>query len=183
MVYPILTPKLTIEPLQLRDLDTFVEYRRDPEVARYQSWESDYSARQALDLFESQIGVTFPECDQWLQLGIRLRDTDQLVGDLAIHNLGKNVVEIGFTISRPYQRKGFAREAVSALMQELVRKFETKSCIATPDSRNTASIRLLETLGFSEKPELGWWAEFKGERVHIVHYSLILKSVDESLGT
>jgi RimJ/RimL family protein N-acetyltransferase len=81
-------------------------------------------------------------------------------------------VEIGFTISKAFQRRGIAREAVDALVGVLEREFGTRELIATPDSRNMASIKLLESLGFSEKPELSWWEDFKGERVQVLHYAL-----------
>ncbi len=175
MTYPILTPLLMIEPLQQRDLAAFVEYRQDPEIARFQSWDTNYSNQQALDLVEGQIGVVFPDLDQWLQLAIRLKGNEKLVGDLAIHNLGEAKVEIGFTISKAFQRRGIAREAVAALIDVLEREFGTRELIATPDSRNTASIKLLESLGFSEKPELSWWEDFKGERVQVLHFALIIQ--------
>ncbi len=175
MTYPILTPLLTIEPLQQRDLAAFVEYRKDPEIARFQSWDTDYSNQQAVELIEGQIGVVFPDHNQWLQLAIRLQGNEKLVGDLAIHNLGDAKVEIGFTISKAFQRRGIAREAVAALIDVLEREFGTRELIATPDSRNTASIKLLESLGFSEKPELSWWEDFKGERVQVLHYALTIE--------
>ncbi len=153
----------------------FVEYRQDPEVARFQSWDTNYSNQQAIELIEGQIGVVFPDFDQWLQLGIRLQENENLVGDLAIHNLGEAKVEIGFTISKAFQRRGIAREAVAALIDVLEREFGTRELIATPDSRNTASIKLLESLGFSEKPELSWWEDFKGERVQVLHFALIIQ--------
>jgi ribosomal-protein-alanine N-acetyltransferase len=84
-------------------------------------------------------------------------------------------VEIGFTVSRPFQRRGIAREAVAALIDVLEREFGTEEIIATPDSRNTASIKLLESLGFSEKPELSWWEDFKAERVQVLHCELIIQ--------
>jgi RimJ/RimL family protein N-acetyltransferase len=175
VTYPILTPLLTIEPLQQRDLAAFVEYRKDPEIARFQSWDTDYSNQQAVELIEGQIGVVFPDHNQWLQLAIRLQGNEKLVGDLAIHNLGDAKVEIGFTISKAFQRRGIAREAVAALIDVLEREFGTRELIATPDSRNTASIKLLESLGFSEKPELSWWEDFKGERVQVLHYALTIE--------
>ena len=153
----------------------FVEYRQDPEVARFQSWDTNYSNQQALELIEGQIGIVFPDLDQWLQLAIRLQANDELVGDLAVHNLGDSKVEIGFTVSRPFQRRGIAREAVAALIDFLEREFGTRELIATPDRRNSASIKLLESLGFSEKPELSWWEDFKGGRVQVLHYALTIQ--------
>ena len=87
MSYPLLTDRLSIQPLTLADLETFVAYRQDPEIARYQSWEPSYSKAQATELIESQAGVLLPGKDQWLQLAIHSRISGELVGDLAIHSI------------------------------------------------------------------------------------------------
>ncbi|MEY4994635.1 MAG: hypothetical protein RLZ65_484, partial [Actinomycetota bacterium] len=58
--FPILTERLNLSPLGPNDLEGFVTYRQDPEVARYQSWEPTYSKAQALELIDSQQGQDFP---------------------------------------------------------------------------------------------------------------------------
>ena len=70
MAYPILTERLSIRPLAMVDLDTFVSYRQDPEIARFQSWETTYSKNQAIDLIESQAVSVLPKKGEWLQLAI-----------------------------------------------------------------------------------------------------------------
>lgn len=135
MKYPLLTPRLSIEPLSIADLASFVSYRQDPEIARYQGWDASYSREQAIELITSQQGVLLPDLDDWLQLGIRSRDTGELLGDLAIHTVevdaevevgvdvedevAQTVFEIGFTIATQHQGKGFAREAAAVLMNTL----------------------------------------------------------------
>ena len=116
--------------MALADLDEFVAYRRNETVARYQSWGVDYSLEQGKSLIDSQIGITFPTSENWLQLGLRNRFDGHLVGDVAIHNLGESeaTVEIGFTISKPYQGKGFAKEAVSEVMAYLKRAQHCEIC-------------------------------------------------------
>ncbi|WXZ50347.1 GNAT family N-acetyltransferase [Clavibacter tessellarius] len=54
------TCRLLIEPLEPRDVDDFVRYRRDPDVARYQSWGIDYSRADAERLVAAQPGGRLP---------------------------------------------------------------------------------------------------------------------------
>ena len=171
VIYPLLTERLSIEPLTLSDLEPFVRYRQDPEVARYQSWEPSYSQNQALELIESQEGVSLPSPGNWLQLAIHDRTTAELFGDLAIHALENeaNCFEIGFTISRENQNKGFAKEAASRLIEHLIAEVQAKSFIATPDARNKASIALLLSLGFRQDVSKSWTEEFKGETVRVLY--------------
>ena len=47
------TPRLIIRRFQDKDLAAFVDYRNDPEVARYQSWDS-ISAPRAQSFIQEQ---------------------------------------------------------------------------------------------------------------------------------
>jgi RimJ/RimL family protein N-acetyltransferase len=172
MEYPILTPRLRIEPLQSRDVDAFVSYRREPNVARYQSWDEDFSIDQGRALVDSQIGVAFPEKGEWIQLGLRLVDDYELVGDVAIHSVDSDSseVEIGFSIATQYQRQGFAKEGVSHILQAISDRGLTSRFVAHTDDRNVGSIALLGALGFLERPDQSWVEEFKGETVRVLRF-------------
>jgi RimJ/RimL family protein N-acetyltransferase len=168
MSYPLLTERLSIQPLSIDDLDSFVAYRQDPEIARYQSWDTSYSKTQAKELIDSQSGILLPGKDQWLQLAIHNRISGELVGDLAIHAIeaDNSIFEIGFTLARKHQGKGFAKEASRKLLTHLTLQGASKF-FANTDSRNTPSIKLLTALGFELQPSKGWSEQFKGKLVKV----------------
>ena len=170
MRYPLLTERLSIQPLELRDLDSFVRYRQDPEIAKFQSWEPTYSMKQGLELLESQVNVLVPIKGEWLQLAVHARTNGELLGDLAIHSLEENnsVFEIGFTFAKEHQGKGFAKEAASRLLEQLFAELGTVKVIANTDSRNQSSINLLLALGFENQPGKSWTEEFKNETVSVL---------------
>ena len=171
MRYPLVTNRMSIQPLELADLSEFVTYRHDPEIARYQSWDNSFSSQQALELIESQNGAALPEQGSWLQLAIHDLQTRVLIGDVALHNKEQDdCYEIGYTIAKPFQNQGFAKEAVSRVLEELVSMFGVKRFIATPDSRNEPSIRLLVSLGFEQIASESWTEEFKGELVTVLFF-------------
>lgn len=171
MSYPLLTERLSIKPLTITDIEAFVAYRQDPEIARYQSWEPSYSREEAIELIESQAGVLLPSKDQWLQLAIHHRTSGQLVGDLAIHSIedDQSVFELGFTLARKHQGQGFAKEAAQKLIADLRFRGATKF-FANTDSRNMPSIKLLTALGFELQPSKGWTEQFKGELVTVEYF-------------
>jgi RimJ/RimL family protein N-acetyltransferase len=171
MSYPLLTERLTIQPLAITDLEAFVAYRQDPEIARYQSWEPSYSKEQAIELIDAQADVLLPGKDQWLQLAIHLRTSGELVGDLAIHSIedDHSVFELGFTLARKHQGQGFAKEAAEKVITDLRSQGATKF-FANTDSRNTPSIKLLIALGFELQPSNGWTEQFKGELVTVEYF-------------
>jgi RimJ/RimL family protein N-acetyltransferase len=168
------TARLQISPLRVKDLDAFVEYRQDPQIARYQSWEPSFSKEQGIGLIQSQAGVSFPEKGDWLQLALHRLETDELIGDLALHSLegGETAFEIGFTIAKKHQGQGYAKEGAKKLVEFLFDEHSANRIIATPDSRNLPSIKLLEALGFVKLPEKSWTEDFKGENVTVDFYEL-----------
>ena len=173
MTFPITTERTTIRPLALIDLASFVSYRTDPDIARYQSWDTSYSAEQATQLIESQQGINLPAKDQWLQLAICSLETDELIGDLALHALAEdNSFEIGFTIAKRHQGKGYAKESAARLLKYLFEEVGAKSIIASTDNRNASSIKLLEALGFTQNPDKTWQEEFKNEIVTVLFFEL-----------
>ena len=167
------TDRLQISPLQATDLDSFVRYRQQPEVARFQSWDTDFSKEQGLTLIQSQADISFPPPGEWLQLGVRNKSTGELLGDLALHSLDRgNCYEIGFTIDLKHHGKGFGREAAARLLTYLFDERGAELVEANTDSRNVASIRLLNSLGLSQQANRSWVEEFKNETVTVCVFEL-----------
>lgn len=175
MHYPLLTHRLSIEPLSRQDLDSFIAYRQDPEVAKYQSWDISYSKRQALELIESQRNVLLPGKGSWLQLAIRDRLTGELYGDVALHSLNNEgtYFEIGFTLAQVNQGKGISKEAVGRLIKYLFDEVGAVSIVANCDQRNLSAIKLLLSLGFEQVRTKSWTEHFKNELVTVDHFELV----------
>jgi RimJ/RimL family protein N-acetyltransferase len=175
MDFPLSTQRLSLAPLTLADLSGFVAYRSDQEVARYQTWDAPYSEAKALELIANQINVTLPAKGDWLQIGIHLSETDELVGDLALHQLDdqKPGFEIGFTVARQHQNLGYAKEAAARLIGELKDALGVNRFVATSDRRNVASIKVLSSLGFTQRADKSWEEQFKGELVTVDYFELV----------
>jgi RimJ/RimL family protein N-acetyltransferase len=143
------TNRLILRPLEDRDIAAFSAYRSDPEIARYQGWGAPYSVEQAEDFIEQQKSVTPGEIGQWLQLGMELKDGGTLIGDVAfvIIKDSHNQAEIGMTLSRPFQGKGYGTEAVRELVRYLFDELVVHRIIANCDPDNTPAHFLLERVG------------------------------------
>jgi RimJ/RimL family protein N-acetyltransferase len=170
------TPRLAIEPLSARDIDVFTAYRRDPDVARYQSWDTDYSRADAERLVADQRDRTFPLPGEWLQLALRETASGLLLGDLALHQLDDqpDTYEIGVTLARSSQGRGVAAEALGALLGFVFDQARAHRVVAFCDSRNHSVIRLLEGVGFrheSRQVDADW---FKGEWTTLDGYALLV---------
>ena len=145
---PIRTERLVLRRFAREDRDRLLEYRRHPDVARYQSWDVTYSGEDA-DRFLDEM-TTAPEwrLGHWFQVAIERASDGVLLGDAAFwpdHDGG--TAEIGYSLHPEAQGQGYASEAVTALIRAL-RDRGVETVVAGCDPDNDASIRLLERLGF-----------------------------------
>lgn len=162
--HPIIkTERLVLRPLRESDLSAFAAYRSNPEAARFQSWDVPYSLEQAKVLYRANNAAAFGTVGAWRQIALAVRSADALIGDLAVHFIDFRQIEIGFTISPDFQRKGYAKEAVSALLEHLFRKSNAHRVVATVDARNSAAAGLLVALGFRKEAHFHRNIFFKGE--------------------
>ena len=144
------------------DLPRFQAYRHDAEIGRWQGWQpmDDVAARAFL-----QDAATSPFCPpgQWFQLGIAERDSDALIGDIGVqlHGGAGLLAEIGFTLAPAAQGRGLATEAVGAVVAWLLAQAPAQRVVAVADTRNLASLRLLQRLGL--RPFATLPAQFRGQ--------------------
>ena len=169
------TTRLTIDPLSERDVDAFSEYRRNPDVARYQSWDIDYSTADAEHLVAGQRDGQSPSPGSWLQLAVRETASGRLLGDLALHRLDgqPDTFEIGVTLAPSSQGRGIAAEALGALLDFVFDSAQAHRVVAFCDSRNNSVARLLMRLGFrreSSQVDADW---FKGEWTTLDGYAML----------
>src|SRR3954471_21627453 len=120
--------------LSVEDLAAFQAYRSDPDLARYQGWQPT-SDEQARAFLAEQAKQELGSAGQWLQVAVTLRDTGEVIGDLGLCVLdeGKGEVTLGFTMARSAQRRGYATEAVMAVLDALLGGGRARSVVAVTD--------------------------------------------------
>ena len=125
-----------MRPLRRGDLRAFVAYRRDPGVARYQSWDVGYSLEDAQRLVAEQDGTGLGAAGVGVQTGLIDRRDGSLVGDCYSHVLCGSAAcaEVGITIAAARQGLGFAGEALTRLIGELFRL--ARSTASSPGRRS-----------------------------------------------
>lgn len=158
------TSRLQLRPLQESELAAFAAYRSDPEVARYQSWSAPYSLEQARvflkDMNRAQPGTP----GHWFQLAIERQTQPGLIGDCAFQVLqdDERQAQIGYTLARPFQKQGYAAEAVRALLDFLFSEYGLHRITAVCDALNVPSARLLERIGMRREGQFLENVWFKG---------------------
>lgn len=166
--HEIETKRCRLRAFRESDLPAFAAYRADPGVARFQSW-SSYRLEDARALFANLVSKPFGQEGEWYQIALADLATDELIGDVAVHFLGSNEVEVGFTVSPRFQGEGYGKEGLRALLGHLFGGPGIRRAKAITDARNAPSIRALESVGF-ERVDVRR-VTFKGEVVDEYVYS------------
>ncbi|WP_240688020.1 GNAT family N-acetyltransferase [Pseudalkalibacillus hwajinpoensis] len=156
--------RLRLRPFHALDLDNFVRYRANPNVARYQSWEN-FTREQGMKFIEEMLQASFNNPGEYYQIAIELKDTNELIGDCVMHPLTDDPaqVEIGFTLEPRYQGNGYAIEAINCFVDYLFTALKKHRVIAITDVRNKPSVKLLERLGMRREGHFLKNIWFKGE--------------------
>lgn len=142
-------PELRTERLLLRrlvpsDAPAIARYRALPEVARYQSWDA-FTVGDAERLVADQAGVAPDTPGTWLQLAIV---ADGVAGDCGLHFLDEKQVELGITLDPAHQGRGYATEAIRAVLEYLFGTLRKHRVVATTDAENAAAGALFARLWF-----------------------------------
>jgi RimJ/RimL family protein N-acetyltransferase len=167
---PIQTPRLLLRSFLPHDAAAFAVYRSDPEVAQYQSWDVPYSLADA-ERFVAQMQqrcLAPPLSAQWNQIAIQLGDEQPqpgaLIGDCAFRLDPDDARQatIGVTLATAWQGKGYATEALGALLGALFNQLGLHRVTAICDEKNIASQRLLERVGMRREGHFVQNVFFKG---------------------
>ncbi len=143
---PLSTPRLVLRALRETDAPVIHAYRNDPVVARHQDWGLPFSLGAAERLVAEQAEVGRVRPGDWVQLGVEHAGT--LVGDVAIgRDRAGTGATVGYTLGAAHWGKGYATEAVGALIDHLL-GHGVQRVDATVDPLNLRSARLLDRLGF-----------------------------------
>jgi RimJ/RimL family protein N-acetyltransferase len=175
MPFPLETERLLLRHFCDSDLDAFISYRSDTQVARYQGWEAPYEpdiGRAFIDEMKNAIpGIP----GKWFQAAVELKSSKAVLGDCAFHIMGndKRQAFIGITLARPNWGKGYGEEACRRLLNYLFYELKLHRVVAECDVDNIASFTLLKKLGFRREAHLIENIWFKGAWASEFHYGIL----------
>lgn len=172
--WPLETERLVLRPFTADDYDVLHEMRSDEEVSRY-LYSYPFSPERTRDFLEVKIaGASVEHEGQWLSAAATLRETGEVVADVALlwlseeHRQG----EIGFVVHPAHQGRGFALEASRPLLAFGFETLGLHRIMGRLDARNEASARVLSKLGMQQEAHLveNEWikGQWTSERVYAV---------------
>lgn len=79
-----------------------------------------------------------------------MKENGKVIGNIYCGNRDFNAKEVGYIVNRDYQRKGYALEALEAVMERAFRS-DVHRVFAECDPRNECSWKLLEKAGLKRE--------------------------------
>jgi RimJ/RimL family protein N-acetyltransferase len=175
MPFPVIhTARLSIRDLVTSDAQRIFAYRSLPEVSRFQSWGCG-SVEEIARTISALKELESPRAGTWYQLGITLTPDDELIGDCGfrVTESDQRQAEIGITLSPAYQSRGYAAEALGALLTHLFEKMSMHRVFGSVDPRNATSMRLMERVGMRKEAHFVQSLWFKGDWVDDVVFAVL----------
>jgi RimJ/RimL family protein N-acetyltransferase len=143
------TDRLLLRRSQPRDAEAISAYRSDPEVHQHQGWSRTDPGHVRQEI-EEMLRRT-PGEPGWVQFTVETLENPRLVGDVGLCPRvdEPGVVMVGYTIAPTDQRKGFATEAMAAVVRYAMDELGADLVRAYADAENVASVRVAEKVGLA----------------------------------
>ncbi|MEM1156575.1 MAG: GNAT family N-acetyltransferase [Pseudomonadota bacterium] len=141
--------QLTFESLKPEHATALFELFQSEEIFRYIPEQPHATLQSMQDEINSFIaGPRQDSGEAWLNWGILYGEAKKCIGTLQATLFADGSLWIGYKLAQAYWGKGIATQSVSWLTGELHRRYPDLAIHASVDTRNGASIRVLEKIGF-----------------------------------
>ncbi|USG68157.1 GNAT family N-acetyltransferase [Brevibacillus ruminantium] len=169
----ITTERLLLRPMQLDDAPFLFEFWSDPMVSKHMNIETFRDVSQA----EQMIGLLqgLSKENKAIRWTILSRLSNEIIGSCGFNYLDyeNERAEIGYDLGYPYWGKGYAPEALRAIIRFGFEHYRLNRVEAKVEPENLNSIKVLKKLRFVEEGTLRQYEKSKGEFVDLLMFSLL----------
>jgi [ribosomal protein S5]-alanine N-acetyltransferase len=164
------TPRLTLRPHRLADVDAVLAFATDPEWGRFLPVPQPYERKHAEEFLARQILADWSVHPSWaIVLG------DAVVGGINLRlDRANQVGELGYSVARTLWGRGITTEAARAVVVHAFHGLPDLNRIrARADLRNVASQRVMEKIGMRREGVLRQNRRVRGEAIDEALYGLL----------
>ena len=160
--------RLILRPLEAKDAEALYRYRNQPDVMEFQGW-TPASAQEVVDYAAEMHAREIAAPGHWYQVILQVKpeneDANAIIGDVAfcIEEETQQQAELGIALDTQFQKRGYAQEAVKALVDYLFETYKLHRIHVSIDPANAPSLKLLERIGFRLEGHLKQAVFFKGQ--------------------
>lgn len=173
------TERLRLRHLEESDTNSLFEIFSDEEAMRFWSWTPFKERAQAAKLL-ADIHENFRQKSHF-QWGIALRADDQVIGTTTLFRFDDQSrrAELGYILNRRFWGRGYAGEALSALLDFAFDELNLNRLEADIEPRNAASVKTVERLGFQKEGLLRERWIVEGETQDTAFYGLLKRDWEQ----
>lgn len=177
---PLVTERLVIRLVEPRDLPALLAVNGDAQVTRHLPYATWAALADAMAWYERMLKLM--EGGTALQFVLVRRSDDLPVGTALIfhHDEGSRRAELGYVLGAAHWGQGLMREAAKALVAAAFGPMGLRRLEAEVNPENTASVKLLESVGFQREGLLRQrWVSAKngGTPYDVAIYGLLSEDV------
>ena len=141
------TDRLILRNVAAKDAEIMYDYRNNEVCAQYQRGQTkDYDGIVALVERRKDDAMSV---DAPFMVAVALKDTDEMVGEIVVMP-EDSTISLGYTFSYKHHRKGYAFEALTALINMLHERYPEWDFISFTEPENAPSMALLKKLGYKD---------------------------------
>ncbi len=141
------TDRLHLRNVAAGDAEIMYDYRNNEICARYQRGQTkDYEGIVAL-VERRKDDVMSMEAP--FMVAVALKDANEMVGEVVVMP-NDGTISLGYTFSYKHHRKGYAFEALTALINLLHERYPKWDFISFTEPENEPSMALLKKLGYKD---------------------------------
>jgi ribosomal-protein-alanine N-acetyltransferase len=145
------TPRLFLEPILPAHAPMLYENLQDEKLYRFIPQDPPAPLKALADRYDFLSSRRSPDGrEAWLNWALRERSSGDYAGTLETTVYYNASAIIAYTVFVPYQRRGYAAEACGRLLEHLFDDYRVGVVAAEIDTRNAASIALVESLGLEQ---------------------------------
>jgi RimJ/RimL family protein N-acetyltransferase len=167
------TPRLLLEPLVTGHAIALFEALQAPDLYIYIPQEPPSSLGALTARYAALSSRRSPDGHEaWLNWALRQRATGDYVGTVQATVRADHTALLAYMVFPAFWRQGYAREGCARVLAHLFEDYHVSRVAAEIDTRNTASIHLVEALGFARVATTPGADFFKGAASDEYRYEL-----------
>lgn len=160
---PLATARMLLEPLVVSHAQTLYPLLQDARLYTYIPEDPPASVEALATRYRRLEARRSPDGQEiWLNWAARLTATNDYVGTFQATTEPDQIALLAYMVFPQWQGRGYAREGCTEVLEYLAREHGVRLVVAEIDTRNRASFRLVESLGFARVAERPNADYFKG---------------------
>jgi RimJ/RimL family protein N-acetyltransferase len=172
---PVVTDRLLLRPFYEDDLDPLHEMRSLPEVMRFTHWPVQTREQTRAVIEQRQRMNHLTQLGDVLVLAVDTQQTHQFIGDVALTwtSVERRQGEVGVMLHPEGRGKGYAQEAVAAVLRLAFEDLDLHRVVGQTDSRNSAAAACMRRLGMRQEAHFHHFGIADGEWYDEIVFALL----------